>query len=90
MNNLASARISVPPLLVLAGDYSEEDDKRFKYVWRADLIATEPFWEGEFQAVLGSSLLVETDLLSNARMVHGVVKQILVLQNCEATRFSRT
>ncbi|SDA06161.1 BZ3501_MvSof-1269-A2-R1_Chr10-1g02273 [Microbotryum saponariae] len=50
LNNLASARISVPPLLYL--DPSAQDDEqqssRTKYLWRANLSSTEPFWRGWF------------------------------------------
>lgn len=44
LNNPASARLSVPPLLV-ATDSQVVDDP-LAVVWRADLAATQPFWEG--------------------------------------------
>lgn len=46
LNNLQSARISVPPLLK---DISATSATTLELplVWRADLAATEPFWRGE-------------------------------------------
>lgn len=40
-----SARISVPPLFVEAPDAASSG---FRYVWRTDLAATQPFWESQY------------------------------------------
>lgn len=47
LNNLQSARISVPPLLRDTSATSSTPDLPF--VWRANLAATEPFWKGELE-----------------------------------------
>ncbi|SCV73893.1 BQ2448_6323 [Microbotryum intermedium] len=50
LNNLASARISVPPLVHLDPSAKDEGGQfsQTKYLWRADLSATEPFWRDWF------------------------------------------
>lgn len=44
VRNLASARVSVPSLLVPQPDRPEGSQE---IVWRTDLVATAPYWEGE-------------------------------------------
>ena len=44
MRNLASARVSVPSLLVPEPGRPEGSQE---VVWRTDLVATAPYWEGE-------------------------------------------
>lgn len=44
IRNETSARVSVPSYVVPAPNSTGPDGKQ---VWRADLLATEPYWEGE-------------------------------------------
>lgn len=44
VRNLASARVSVPSLLVPQPDRADGSQE---VVWRTDLVATAPYWEGE-------------------------------------------
>jgi hypothetical protein len=46
INNVTSARISVPPLIKsTASSVTAEGDE--KYEWTVDLSKTEPYWKGE-------------------------------------------
>ncbi|GAA6054032.1 hypothetical protein JCM3770_001330 [Rhodotorula araucariae] len=48
INNLASARVSVPPLVKPARPPAEGTEPEGPYVWRMRLEETEPYWRGWF------------------------------------------
>ncbi|BGP50120.1 Protein phosphatase methylesterase 1 [Rhodotorula kratochvilovae] len=48
INNLASARVSVPPLIKPARPPAEGAEPEGPYVWRVRLEETEPYWRGWF------------------------------------------
>ncbi len=48
MKDLESARVSMPPQVVAKTD---EASGNTKYVWRTDLLATKPYWEGWFKGL---------------------------------------
>lgn len=89
INNLASARISVPPLIRPAdrhaagppGGESEEGP----YVWRVALEETEPYWRGASCFSL-SALLFGAWLMSEGatRLVHGPEPEVPRVQDGEA------
>ncbi|KAI4160646.1 MAG: hypothetical protein LQ342_005579 [Letrouitia transgressa] len=48
VRNIASARISVPPLLRQESSHKEELHDKRPWTWRTDLAATQLYWEGWF------------------------------------------
>jgi len=44
IRNAESARVSIPPLLI-------SEDGGFSYVWRTNLMSSEPFWRGWFEGL---------------------------------------
>jgi protein phosphatase methylesterase 1 len=54
IGSLQSARISVPPLFIKE---EEEKDDKLRYKWRTNLIATQPYWEGELAIGLDNILI---------------------------------
>jgi protein phosphatase methylesterase 1 len=48
IRDITSARVSVPSYVVPAPDGTEPGPQA-KQVWRTDLLATEPYWEGRHQ-----------------------------------------
>ncbi|BGP33801.1 Protein phosphatase methylesterase 1 [Rhodotorula toruloides] len=48
INNLHSARISVPPLIKPAQPAGEGDEAKGPFTWRVELDKTEPYWRGWF------------------------------------------
>ncbi|KAM0746851.1 protein phosphatase methylesterase [Meredithblackwellia eburnea MCA 4105] len=58
INNSASARISVPPLLVQST--TQQPGEPLSMVWKADLAATQPFWEGWFTGLSSKFLACRT------------------------------
>ncbi|KAL8287269.1 hypothetical protein RQP46_003721 [Phenoliferia psychrophenolica] len=58
LNNAASARLSVPPLLMPTESQVPNDP--LTVVWRADLAATQPFWEGWFTGLSAKFLACRT------------------------------
>lgn len=45
IGSLQSARVSVPPLFVKD---EQEKDPNLRFKWRTNLIASQPYWEGEY------------------------------------------
>ncbi|KAJ8292750.1 Protein phosphatase methylesterase 1 [Rhodotorula toruloides] len=48
INNLHSARISVPPLIKPAQPATEGEEAKGPFTWRVELEKTEPYWRGWF------------------------------------------
>lgn len=71
VRNVASARVSVPSLVV--------EDKDGKYKWRTDLTKTAPFWTGMVAPIITIKTLLLTSMF---RVVHGPIQQVFRQHGC--------
>ncbi|ORY76902.1 Alpha/Beta hydrolase protein [Leucosporidium creatinivorum] len=78
LNNLESARISVPPLLRDNSALSAPPDLPF--VWRANLAATEPFWKGWFTGLSSKFLSCRTAKLLLLAGAESLDKELMIGQ----------
>lgn len=75
VSNLASARISVPPLV---RDATAGEPHRF--MWRTDLGATEPYWRGWFTGLSSKFLGCRTAKLLLLAGADRLDKELMVAQ----------
>lgn len=80
ISNLASARISVPPLVRDAGEDFAQAGEPHRYKWRTDLGATEPYWRGWFTGLSNKFLACKTAKLLLLAGADRLDKELMVAQ----------